>query len=69
MSIFEGGGELGSLMRAHDWQGSPLGKKASWPQPLRTLVRVMLSSHQPMFVAWGANRILLYNDAYAPMLG
>ena len=69
MSIFEGGGELGSLMRAHDWRGSPLGEKASWPQPLRTLVRVMLSSRQPMFVAWGANRILLYNDAYAPMLG
>jgi len=36
---------------------------------LRTLVRVMLSSRQPMFVAWGIDRTLIYNDAYAPMLG
>lgn len=28
----------------------------------------MLSANQPMFVAWGAARLLLYNDAYAPML-
>ena len=29
----------------------------------------MLSSGQPMFVAWGPERILLYNDAYSEMLG
>ncbi|MHC2088912.1 PAS domain-containing protein [Methylobacterium sp. CM6244] len=34
-----------------------------------TLVTVLLSSRQPMFVAWSDDRILLYNDAYAPMLG
>ena len=40
-----------------------------WPQPLTTLVRVMLNSGQPMFIAWGPKRILLYNDAYSAMLG
>ena len=40
-----------------------------WPQSLVTLTRVMLSSSQPMFIAWGPQRILLYNDGYAPMLG
>jgi PAS domain S-box-containing protein len=29
----------------------------------------MLAAQQPMFVAWGEQRILLYNDAYAPLLG
>lgn len=36
---------------------------------LRTLMGVMLGSGQPMFVAWGPERTLLYNDGYAPMLG
>jgi len=65
---FLGGSQLGELLRGHDWQGTSLGLPASWPQPLKTLVGVMLASNQPMFVAWGPERILLYNDAYAPML-
>lgn len=46
-----------------------MGDPATWPQALIILVRVMLNSGQPMFVAWGAQRILLYNDAYSAMLG
>ena len=67
-SVFPGGGEAGALMRAHDWVSTELGDPRRWPQPLMTLVTVLLSSRQPMFVAWGQDRILLYNDAYAPML-
>ncbi|MFD1279666.1 response regulator [Methylobacterium goesingense] len=29
----------------------------------------MLNSGQPMFIAWGPERILLYNDGYSEMLG
>jgi PAS domain S-box-containing protein len=29
----------------------------------------MLGSHQPMFIAWGPECTMLYNDGYAPMLG
>lgn len=36
---------------------------------MRTLVEVMLRSHQPMVVAWGRERTLLYNDGYIPILG
>ena len=35
---------------------------------LQTLVGVMLASSQPMFVVWGAQRTLLYNDAYREIL-
>ena len=42
---------------------------ANWPQPLQTVVAITLASRQPMFVAWGPQRILIYNDAYAPLLG
>jgi PAS domain S-box-containing protein len=55
-------------MRSHDWASSPLRKPEAWPQPLKTLVGVLLAADQPMFVAWGDDHILLYNDGYAPML-
>src|SRR4051794_20983 len=62
------GGQVGALMRAHDWSATPLGLPGSWPHTLQTLVDVMLGSNQPMFIAWGPERTLLYNDAYAEIL-
>ena len=67
--ICEGGGELGALMRAHNWSTSPIGSPDTWPQSLRTAVSIMLSSKYPMFVAWGLELAFLYNDAYRPVLG
>src|SRR3954454_7053013 len=64
-----GGGELVRLMRATDWSRTPLGPVASWPQALRTAVRIMLTSRQPMFVWWGEQLTNLYNDAYQSILG
>ena len=59
---------MGEVMRSHDWAASPLGVPEGWPQPLKTLVSVLLAADQPMFIGWGADHILLYNDGYAPML-
>ncbi|MES2819993.1 MAG: PAS domain-containing protein [Pseudomonadota bacterium] len=64
-----GGGEMGALIRAHDWSRAPFGAPHDWPQPLQTLVSVMLGAKQPMFIAWGAEHHMLYNDAYAEILG
>jgi signal transduction histidine kinase len=63
------GGQLGALMRAHDWSTSPLGDPAGWPQSLRTIVGLLLQSRFPMFVAWGKDLVFLYNDSYAEILG
>ncbi|HEY8564572.1 MAG TPA: PAS domain S-box protein [Beijerinckiaceae bacterium] len=62
------GGEMGVLIRAFDWASTPLGPIDEWPQALKTLVGVMLGSNQPMFVAWGPERALLYNDPYVKVL-
>ena len=64
-----GGGEMGALMRAHDWSASPLGLTKSWPQSLRSVVSLMLTSKFPMFIAWGPELAFLYNDGYRPIFG
>lgn len=42
-----GGGEMGALIRAHDWSASPIGLPKAWPQSLRTA----LSIHIPLGTA------------------
>ena len=64
-----GGGKVGDLIRSHDWSASPLGPLERWPQPLKTVVELLLQSRFPMFVAWGDELGFLYNDAYAEILG
>jgi signal transduction histidine kinase len=68
-TLFAGGGEMGALMRSHDWSKSKLGSIETWPQSLRTGVRIILGSCYPMFIWWGRDMINLYNDAYIPVLG
>ena len=69
LAFLAGGGSMGAAIRAHDWRRSPLGPPVSWPQPLKTLVGLMLSCAQPMFIAWGREQTWLYNDAFTPILG
>ncbi len=64
-----GDSETRRLLGAHDWQSSPLGPPDSWPPELATAVSMVLSSTFPMFLAWGAQQVFLYNDAYIPVLG
>ncbi len=64
-----GGGQMGDLVRAHDWSATELGPMASWPQSLRTALRICLHSRYPMFVWWGPHLTNIYNDAYIPVLG
>ncbi|MBX9933337.1 MAG: PAS domain S-box protein [Methylobacterium sp.] len=51
-----------------DWSATSLGAMQTWPAALRTLCEVIDGSAQPMFIVWGADRILIYNQAYAPIL-
>jgi PAS domain S-box-containing protein len=60
---------FGAMFRSFSWSCTSLGNQADWPQNLNTLVALMLASAQPMFIAWGRERVLLYNAAYVPLLG
>jgi PAS domain S-box-containing protein len=68
-SFLAGGGEMGSLMRALDWAATPLGPPEQWPQSLKTAVRIMLTSRQPIWIGWGPELIYLYNDPYKSIIG
>jgi PAS domain S-box-containing protein len=65
----QGGGEMGQRIQLHDWSATLLGPLPSWPQSLRTIADLMVGSRQPVFVVWGADLTLLYNDSFAPLLG
>lgn len=69
LAFLAGNTATARLMREHDWAGSALGPPESWPQSLRSVVSLMVGSAFPMFVAWGPRLSLLYNDAYAEVLG
>src|ERR1700757_4070485 len=69
LSFLAGGGELGALIRAFDWATTPLGPPQDWPQSLKTAVRIMLTSRQPIWVGWGPELTYLYNDAYKSIIG
>ena len=69
LRFLAGGGEMGELIRSMDWSATPLGDPRRWPSPLKTIIGVMLAANQPMFATWGPERIILYNDGYAGILG
>ncbi len=69
LACLAGGGEAGALLRAMDWEKNPLGAVASWPEGLRTAVRMLLASRAPMLVLWGEALTTLYNDACIPLVG
>src|SRR5678816_4668390 len=54
-------------MRSKEWTSTALGAPESWPQSLRTVVRIMLTSRYAMWIGWGPDLFFLYNDAYANM--
>lgn len=52
-----------------DWSSTGLGPPAGWPACLRLPVDIMLNCPLAMAIAWGPEKTLLYNKAYAAMVG
>lgn len=63
------GGTMAEQIRAFDWTASSLEPMAQWPQSLRLTVSLALHSSFPTVIFWGPDLVMLYNDAYLPMLG
>lgn len=61
--------EAGTIITTRDWSQTSLGAVERWPLTLTQLLGVILRSDAPMVLLWGADGILLYNDAYARFAG
>ncbi|MBI5129126.1 MAG: response regulator [Rhodopseudomonas palustris] len=68
-NLFLGRSELTTLLRQFDWAATPLGPPGQWPQALKTAVRIMLTSRQPIWIGWGSELTYLYNDPYKAIIG
>ena len=53
---------------ARDWSSSPVGHPATWGPVLRSAVGMILDSRFPIFIAWGPELVMLYNEAYIELL-
>ncbi|HYD54500.1 MAG TPA: PAS domain-containing protein [Gemmatimonadaceae bacterium] len=62
-------GEMARRVAEFPWESTPLGPAASWPGSLRTAVQLALDSGFPTVVLWGPDLVMLYNDAYAALIG
>src|SRR3984957_19421407 len=67
--FLSGGGEMGQRIREFDWSKTALGPVQTWPQSLRTCIRIMLASRQPIWIGWGKELVKLYNDPYKAIVG
>lgn len=67
--LFIGSSELAGLLRNRDWAGTSLGPPEAWPESLKTAVRIMLTSQQPIWIGWGKELTFLYNDPYKSIIG
>jgi PAS domain-containing protein len=47
----------------------PLGEPETWPQALRTVIRVLLNTGHPMAMFWGPQLYFFHNDAYSNSIG
>src|SRR5690348_943964 len=63
------GGQMAKTILAKDWSQTPLGPIGSWPQSLRTTVSLCLASNFPISIAWGRDRVQIYNDGYWKICG
>jgi PAS domain S-box-containing protein len=68
LAFLQEGGEMGALIRAHDWSSSSLGPPETWAQSLQSVLSVCLNAATISAIYWGPNFHVLYNDAYAPAL-
>jgi signal transduction histidine kinase len=67
--VFAGDGEMRAKCREMNWATTPLGPVEDWPEALRTIVRTALESPFPINLWCGGDLVLIYNDAYRPVLG
>jgi signal transduction histidine kinase/DNA-binding response OmpR family regulator len=58
-----------SVYQHVDWSATALGPQEIWPALLRLVADLCLDSDSPVLIGWGPDLLMLYNEAYIPLLG
>jgi serine phosphatase RsbU (regulator of sigma subunit) len=59
----------GPAFETVDWPSTPLGRPDDWTPTLRQAVDVVVNTRFPATLLWGPEFVLVYNEAYVPILG
>ena len=62
-------GEMAALIRSFDWAATPIGPIETWPPTLRAITEFLVRSPTPIVLLWGADGVMIYNDAYTVFAG
>lgn len=62
-------GKFRERFYAHPWALSGAGSRSQWPMQLAMSAEMMLDTAQPMYILWGPRKTILFNEAYARVLG
>ncbi|HEY4132999.1 MAG TPA: PAS domain-containing protein, partial [Gemmatimonadaceae bacterium] len=54
-------------MRAFDWTRVGLPPGDDWPESLKAVTRILLTSRYAMWMGWGPDLTFMYNDSYGEM--
>ncbi|MEU4781760.1 SpoIIE family protein phosphatase [Micromonospora sp. NPDC023633] len=60
---------MAATVLRHDWGGTPLGPWPAWDPAVRAATEMLLASPVPMALTLGDDHLLVYNDAYAELIG
>lgn len=63
------GASAAELLRAHDWATTSLGAREAWPAVVEHTVSTVLESPLPLCYQHGPSLEMVYNDAFAELLG
>ncbi len=61
--------EMAERIHAYDWGKTALGPAGQWSRGFSTALDLCLGSRLCSAIYWGAERLVLYNDAYSALLG
>ncbi len=64
----EAPGTMAAAIDAFPWEGSALGARRDWGERLRGAVDLLMLAPAPMALFWGAERIAIFNDAFAALV-
>lgn len=60
--------EFGQLLYHFDWSTTYLGSMNTWSLQLLEMFKLMLADPRPAMLFWGQHNVMLYNEAFIPLM-